>query len=49
MLVPNAETINNTPVVLFNSGNDDLTEGVVNDLNAKAPAGVKAGDTAPAK
>ena len=44
-----AETINNTPVVLFNSGNDDLTEGVVNDLNAKAPPAVKTGDTAPAK
>jgi outer membrane protein len=49
LVVDVAAEINNTPVVLFNSGNDDLTEGVVNDLNAKAPAGVKAGDTAPAK
>lgn len=34
-----AESFNQTPIVLFNSGTPDLTEEVLGDLNAKAPAG----------
>ena len=32
-----AETINNTPVVLFSAGDNDLTEAVLTQLNATAP------------
>ena len=34
-----AESFNQTPVLLFNSGTPDLTEEVLTELNAKAPAG----------
>jgi len=34
-----AESFNQTPIVLFNSGTPDLTEEVLTELNAKAPAG----------
>jgi Skp family chaperone for outer membrane proteins len=33
-----AETINNTPVVLFNDGANDLTDEVLKELNLNAPA-----------
>ena len=33
-----AETPNGTPIVLFNIGNDDLTDGVLKELNMTAPA-----------
>ncbi len=35
-----AESINNTPVILFNTGDSDLTEDVLKELNVTAPAGV---------
>ena len=34
-----AETRNSNPSVLFSSGQDDLTDAVLKDLNAKAPPG----------
>jgi Skp family chaperone for outer membrane proteins len=33
-----AETINNTPVVLYHSGENDLTQEILTHLNATAPA-----------
>lgn len=33
-----AETPNGTPIILFSTGNDDLTEPVLKDLNMTAPA-----------
>jgi outer membrane protein len=33
-----AETINNTPVVVFNSGENDITDEIVSVLNSTAPA-----------
>jgi outer membrane protein len=40
------ETPNQTPIVLYNNGQNDLTEEVLAQLNAGAPAGaVKSGDT----
>lgn len=35
-----AESINNTPVVLYSTGENDLTEKVLTELNSTAPAGV---------
>jgi outer membrane protein len=32
-----AETVNNTPVVLFNAGESDLTDAILSQLNANAP------------
>lgn len=32
-----AETINNTPVVLFSNGENDITDGVLAQINANAP------------
>lgn len=32
-----AESINNTPVVLFNNGDNDITETILKELNAAAP------------
>ncbi|HEU5070664.1 MAG TPA: OmpH family outer membrane protein [Verrucomicrobiae bacterium] len=32
-----AETVNNTPVVLFNKGDNDITDGILSQLNASAP------------
>jgi outer membrane protein len=32
-----AETINNTPVVLFNTGENDITDSILSQLNASAP------------
>lgn len=37
-----AETANGTPVVLFNAGNDDLTDTVLSQLNVNAPAATPA-------
>ena len=34
-----AESFNQTPILLFTSGTPDLTEEVLTELNAKAPAG----------
>ena len=34
-----SETRNSNPAVLFSSGQDDLTDSVLKDLNAKAPPG----------
>ena len=34
-----AESVSQTPVILFNSGTPDLTEEVLTELNAKAPPG----------
>ena len=32
-----AETINNTPVILFNNGENDITDAILSQLNASAP------------
>ncbi len=34
-----AETPNGTPIILYSSGYDDLSDAVLKDLNANAPAG----------
>ncbi|HOY59923.1 MAG TPA: OmpH family outer membrane protein [Verrucomicrobiota bacterium] len=34
-----AESVSQTPVILFNSGTPDMTEEVLTELNAKAPPG----------
>jgi len=34
-----AESFNQTPILLFNTGTPDLTDEVLTELNAKAPAG----------
>jgi outer membrane protein len=45
-----AETVNGTPIVLFNAGADDLTETVLSQLNINAPAALPAkADTKPEK
>ncbi|MBI2928156.1 MAG: OmpH family outer membrane protein [Verrucomicrobia bacterium] len=38
-----AESVNNTPVVLHNTGENDMTDEVLTDLNAKAPPGALSG------
>jgi len=44
-----AETVNGTPVVLYSAGKDhDLTEGVLAQLNAAAPAGTRTEESKPA-
>lgn len=35
-----AESINNTPILLFNTGENDITANVLSELNASAPPGV---------
>jgi outer membrane protein len=35
-----AESINNTPVILYNNGENDLTDAVLNHLNSTAPPGL---------
>jgi Skp family chaperone for outer membrane proteins len=35
-----SESRNRTPIILFSSGQDDLTEAVLKALNAKAPTGL---------
>jgi len=40
-----AETINNTPVVLYNAGENDITDSVLSQLNASAPPEVSSGET----
>ncbi len=42
-----AESVNQTPIVLFTSGAPDLTEEVLNQLNANKPAGVPTGSEKP--
>jgi Skp family chaperone for outer membrane proteins len=42
------ESANMVPVVLYTSGQDDLTDGIIKELNAAAPAGVLLGTNAPA-
>ncbi len=44
-----AETINRTPVVMYTSGENDLTTVVLSELNANAPASTTAPASAPAK
>ncbi len=45
-----AESVSQTPILLFQSGAPDMTEDVLTELNAKAPAGAldKLDDTKPA-
>lgn len=38
-----AETPNGTPIILFNAGNDDVTDEVLKQLNITAPAGTTNG------
>lgn len=42
-----ADSINNTPVVLFSSGDNDLTDPVLTQLNSTAPADLPRTDAAP--
>jgi Skp family chaperone for outer membrane proteins len=35
-----AESINSTPVILYSTGENDLTEAILNELNSTAPPGV---------
>jgi len=42
-----AETINKTPVVMYNTGDNDLTPAVLAELNANAPASSTSSGTAP--
>jgi hypothetical protein len=37
-----AETINQTPFVLFNNNDNDVTEAIIKDLNVGAPSQVSA-------
>lgn len=37
VLDTSAQTVNRTPFVLFNSGENDMTQAVLNELNAAAP------------
>jgi Skp family chaperone for outer membrane proteins len=39
-LVLDSDKLNKTPVVVFTNGDNDLTEAVLKELNANAPAGV---------
>jgi len=43
-----ADSINNTPVVLFNSGENDITDSVLSQLNLTAPAELPKSDEKPA-
>lgn len=43
------ESINSTPVLIYNSGDQDITDPVITQLNLTAPAKDKSGDTKPAK
>jgi outer membrane protein len=43
-----AETINKTPVVMYNTGENDLTPAVLAELNANAPASSSSSGPAPA-
>lgn len=43
-----AESANNTPILLYSDGANDITDGVLKDLNANAPPPPKASDTKPA-
>lgn len=39
-----AESINNTPVVLFSTGENDMTDALLKELNATAPPSAKVGE-----
>lgn len=43
-----AESVNATPIVLFTNGENDITDDVINQLNANAPATPAAATPAPA-
>ncbi len=43
------ESITSTPVLIYHSGDHDITDAVVNQLNLSAPAGFKAPDPKPFK
>lgn len=42
------ESVNNTPVVLYSSGQDDLTDAILTQLNAAAPKTESKAETKPA-
>ena len=44
-----AESINQTPVVLHTDGSNDMTDEIVKQLNANAPADISKSDTSPGK
>lgn len=44
-----AETVNGTPIILFNAGADDITEAVLSQLNINAPATPAKTETKPEK
>jgi outer membrane protein len=44
-----AEGINNTPVVMYSSGDSDLTDAVLTQLQSTAPADLPKADTTPAE
>ena len=44
-----ADSVNSTPVLIYTSGENDLTDVVLVQLNLTAPAGFKSGDANPPK
>jgi Skp family chaperone for outer membrane proteins len=44
-----AETINQTPMILYHNGQNDLTDAVLTELNATAPVSLPAPAAAPAR
>lgn len=42
-----AESINKTPIVMYTTGENDLTSAVLSELNANAPPGTTSAPTAP--
>jgi outer membrane protein len=42
-----AETVNNTPIVLYSAGDNDLTDAVLTQLNSTAPADLPKTETKP--
>ena len=44
-----AESVNNTPILLFNNGGSDVTDEVLKDLNVNAPPPPKASEAKPEK
>ena len=44
-----AESVNNTPILLYNNGGSDITDEVLKDLNANAPPPPKSSEAKPEK
>lgn len=44
-----AESVNSTPILIYNAGEQDISDSVITQLNLTAPAKDKSGETKPAK